>query len=75
MMVRSSISVIRITLVVALGGLLFGYDTAVISGATQSLQSYFKLDATALGFAAASALLGCIIGAILASGLSSRFGR
>lgn len=68
-------NVLHLTLVVALGGLLFGYDTAVISGATEALQTYFSLDAAELGFAASSALIGCVIGAIFAGGLSARYGR
>jgi MFS family permease len=51
------------TLVAALGGLLFGFDTAVISGTTESLQGVFALDEFWLGFAVASALIGTIIGA------------
>ncbi|MFM2484463.1 sugar porter family MFS transporter [Celerinatantimonas yamalensis] len=69
------IHVLRLTLVVALGGLLFGYDTAVISGATQALQTYFSLSPAQLGFAAASALIGCVAGAAIAGVLSSRYGR
>ncbi|WP_408614433.1 sugar porter family MFS transporter [Celerinatantimonas sp. MCCC 1A17872] len=69
------INVLRLTLVVALGGLLFGYDTAVISGATQALQVYFSLSPAQWGFAAASALIGCVLGAAVAGVLSSRYGR
>ena len=67
--------VMRITLVAALGGLLFGYDTAVISGAIGFLRSHFGLDAAETGWAASSALVGCIAGAALAGVLSDRFGR
>ncbi|MFM2481993.1 sugar porter family MFS transporter [Celerinatantimonas sp. YJH-8] len=67
--------VLGLTLVVALGGLLFGYDTAVISGATEALQFYFQLTPAQLGFAASSALIGCVFGALLAGMLSSRYGR
>lgn len=71
-----------ITLVAALGGLLFGYDTAVISGTVNALDQYFvvplgltQLDASArLGSLVASALLGCILGGAIASVLSERFG-
>ncbi len=59
----------------ALGGLLFGYDTAVISGAIGFLQKHFHLDAAGTGWAASCALLGCIAGAILGGPLSDRFGR
>lgn len=59
----------------ALGGLLFGYDTAVISGAIGFLQSRFELTTTMKGWAAASALAGCIIGVSIAGALSDRIGR
>lgn len=62
--------------VAALGGLLFGYDTAVISGAIGYLQIHFELDPQLWkGWAAASALLGCAVGAGSAGLLSDRFGR
>lgn len=65
-----------LTLVAALGGLLFGYDTAVISGAIGFLQTYFDLDPQLWkGWAAASALIGCAVGAALAGLLSDRLGR
>lgn len=72
---KRNINVLHLTLVVALGGLLFGYDTAVISGATEALQHYFQLTAAELGFAASSALIGCVIGAILSGDFSTRYGR
>jgi SP family xylose:H+ symportor-like MFS transporter len=61
--------------VAALGGFLFGYDTAVVAGAIGFLRDHFALDATETGFAASSALLGCILGAAGAGALSDRFGR
>lgn len=64
-----------ITLVATLGGLLFGYDTAVISGAIGSVRTYFDLSASMMGFAASSALLGCIVGALAAGYLSNQLGR
>ncbi|MBN2088794.1 sugar porter family MFS transporter [candidate division KSB1 bacterium] len=64
-----------VTLVAALGGLLFGYDTAVISGAIGFLKTKFALDATWEGWTAASALLGCVLGVVIAGPLSDRFGR
>ncbi len=68
--------VILVSIVAALGGLLFGYDTAVISGAIGYLQSYFDLDPTWLtGWAASCALVGCIIGVSAAGILSDRLGR
>lgn len=72
-----------ITLVATLGGLLFGYDTAVISGAVGSLRLFFvdplglPLDqANAFeGFIVSSALIGCVIGASVAGFISQKFGR
>ena len=65
----------RIALIGALGGFLFGYDTAVINGATQYLARHFALGPVAEGLAVASALLGCIPGALIAGQLADRFGR
>ncbi len=64
-----------VTLVAATGGFLFGYDTAVINGANQYLKAHFQLDAVQEGIAGASAILGCIPGAMCAGFLSDRFGR
>jgi SP family xylose:H+ symportor-like MFS transporter len=61
--------------VAALGGLLFGYDTAVISGAIGFLRTNFSLDASATGWAASSALVGCLIGAGGAGASADRLGR
>lgn len=60
---KSRRSVIFSTLVAALGGLLFGFDTAVISGTTTDLERVFALDEFWLGFSVASALIGTIVGA------------
>ena len=65
----------RVTLVATLGGLLFGYDTGVISGAEGYLTSFFGLTSFQEGWAVASALVGCILGAPLAAPVSERFGR
>ncbi|WP_226036664.1 D-xylose transporter XylE [Aquibacillus saliphilus] len=71
--------IILITLVATLGGLLFGYDTAVISGAEGSLQAYFTdslgLSSLVHGITVSSALIGCIIGGFASGFFSSKFGR
>ena len=64
-----------ITAVTALGGFLFGYDTAVQSGAIGYLEDHFRLSATEKGFGASSILYGCVVGAAFAGILSDRFGR
>ena len=62
-------------LVAALGGLLFGFDTAVISGTTDALKAQYNLNGFWLGFTVAGALIGTILGASTAGQPSDRFGR
>ncbi len=67
--------IILITSVAAFGGFLFGYDTAVIAGAIGYLQVKFNLTPMMVGWAASSAIWGCVLGAMSAGYLSDRFGR
>jgi SP family xylose:H+ symportor-like MFS transporter len=62
-------------LVAALGGFLFGYDTAVISGAIGFIRRLFGLDAAQMGWAASSALVGCVAGVAAAGAMSDFLGR
>ena len=77
----SKLYLFSIVLVAVLGGLLFGYDTAVISGAEKGLQAFF-LGADDFvytdswhGFTCASALIGCVIGSALSGWMASSLGR
>ena len=71
----SILFVVGVCFVVALGGLLFGYDTGVINGSLKFVQLKFDLSPAMKGFAASSALLACIFGAAFAGALSDRLGR
>ena len=68
-------SLVKSTVVAALGGLLFGFDTAVIAGTTAALTQKFDLSPSSLGMTVASALIGTIIGAMLAGIPGDRYGR
>jgi SP family xylose:H+ symportor-like MFS transporter len=72
---NNSKNITFIALSAALGGLLFGYDTAVISGAIGNLTEYFHLSPVETGWAISSALVGCLIGAFFSDFLSDTFGR
>ncbi|WNG90983.1 sugar porter family MFS transporter [Mycobacterium sp. ITM-2016-00318] len=67
--------VVRIASVAALGGLLFGYDSAVINGAVSAIEDEFGVGGFKLGFAVASALLGAAAGAVTAGRLADKIGR
>ncbi len=76
---RNIFYIYSITLVATIGGLLFGYDTAVISGAEKSLQAYLVnslgLNSWVHGATTSSALIGCIIGGVISGMFASKFGR
>ncbi len=78
-MIRKSTTInkkiLLVTIVASLGGLLFGYDTGVISGSQLYFTEYFNLTSGEQGWAVSSALYGCLVGAILAGYLSSKFSR
>ena len=66
---------LKVTMIGALGGLLFGYDTAVISGAIGFLETKFSLDINQKGFAVSSAIFGCILGVAVSGNLADKVGR
>jgi sugar porter (SP) family MFS transporter len=66
---------VLISIVAALGGLLFGFDTAVIAGALQYLKPYFHLNDAEIGLVVAAASIGCIPGALFAGYLADKYGR
>ncbi len=80
---ENKLYLLGITLIATLGGLLFGYDTAVISGAVDPIKVFFQLDAEHYGKLAnfyhgstvSSALIGCIIGGIISGFFASKLGR
>ena len=71
----SIVFTILICLVAALGGLLFGYDTGVINGAIGFMEAHFHLTPAQTGWAGSSALVGCVLGAVMAGTISDRLGR
>lgn len=66
---------VLICIIAALGGLLFGFDTAVVSGAVGLFRDEFHLSAAMTGWAAGSAIVGCMIGAAVAGPAADVFGR
>ena len=67
--------VVMLSIVAALGGFLFGFDSGVINGTVDALQNAFNSDAIGTGFNVASVLLGCAAGAFFAGNLADKFGR
>src|SRR5262249_7278599 len=72
---ESSTSVVALRSVAAIGGLLFGFDSGVINGAVDALAHAFGARAETTGFAVASVLLGCAVGAFVAGTVADRYGR
>ena len=71
----NKIFIVLVSFVAALGGFLFGYDTAIISGAIPYITSYFSLNEYWLGWAVSSILIGCAVGAMGAGYLADKLGR
>jgi MFS transporter, SP family, sugar:H+ symporter len=71
----SSSYVIALSSVAAIGGFLFGFDSGVINGAVDALAHAFGTHAATTGFAVASVLLGCAVGAFVAGAVADRYGR
>lgn len=67
--------ILMLSLIAAMGGFLFGYDTAVVSGTIGQVSQLFDLDAMAQGWYVGCALLGSILGVSIAGSLADRFGR
>jgi sugar porter (SP) family MFS transporter len=74
-MKSARVYVIFVTVVAAIGGLLFGFDTAIVAGATRYLKDQFALTSLQEGWAVAVVLIGCMFGAGLAGAISDRIGR
>lgn len=72
---RSSVYLYQVCLVAALGGFLFGFDTAVVSGTVSLVKHDFSLDVVSEGWFVSCALLGCILGVSFSGKLSDQYGR
>ena len=72
---KGSLYLLIISIISTIGGFLFGYDTAIISGTNTFLQLHFELSAGMLGWVVSSALLGTILGCIIAGIITDRIGR
>ncbi len=67
--------VLRSAIVASVGGLIFGFDTAVISGTTEALKTVFHLDDAGLGITVTTALIGTILGALITGNFADKYGR
>ncbi len=72
---KNNTFLILVTFAAALGGLLFGFDTAVISGAVPFIKNYFNLNSIMLGWSVSSLLVGCIVGVMVSGKPADVFGR
>src|SRR3981081_714932 len=72
---RASRYVTRVAWIAAMGGFLFGFETAVISGAEKTIQQLWNLGSGWLGFTVASSLIGTVIGSLIAGIPAQKFGR
>jgi SP family sugar:H+ symporter-like MFS transporter len=72
---ESHAAVLRLASVAALGGFLFGYDSAVINGAVTAIEAEYNASALALGLTVSSALLGAALGALIAGKVADAYGR
>ena len=72
---KTSLYVIALSFIASLGGFIFGYDTAIISGCNSFLQTHFNLSPAMLGWVVSSALLGTILGCVISGAITDRFGR
>lgn len=75
MPVKAALYAVRISLIAAIGGFLFGFETAVISGAENTIQELWQLSSGWLGFTVASSLIGTVIGSIIVGYPAQRYGR
>jgi MFS transporter, SP family, sugar:H+ symporter len=72
---RTNKAVILVSVAAALGGFLFGFDTAIVNGTVDAVKSQFHISTAAIGFVVSSALLGCAVGAWFAGPIADRVGR
>jgi len=72
---HTTTKVVMISIVAAIGGFLFGFDTSVINGAVEAINGQFELSGYLAGFAVSCALLGAAVGAWFAGRIADRFGR
>ncbi len=74
-MKKTALYVMAVTLVAAIGGLIFGFDTAIVAGATRYMKEQFSLSSLQEGWTVSVVLIGCMFGAGLAGPISDRIGR